>query len=234
MRRSDDEPEQRAESDDSCPSNHLMDLALRAIAATRFGEDFGKAHSNRQTLAAIRVWSYDGRASVLAPTCWTLHTNHFMEVVMQRLQYRLLMPAVALLAAGLVGACGGDTGPKGPPNVSGSWNFNDAVSNSGLGLSCVSSATVNVVQTGSNFTGTVVNGTQTCTAGGQSSSGDLTGGTVDGGQISGSSISFTTEGCQYSGTVTGSPANRMSGSENCVFAYNGTNYTLTGTWQASK
>lgn len=90
------------------------------------------------------------------------------------------------------------------------------------------------MQTGTDFTGTVVSGTQTCTGGGSTTSYDLTGAAIGGGQISGSSISFTTEGCTYSGSITGSPANRLAGSETCVVPYGGTSYTFTGTWQGTK
>lgn len=143
-----------------------------------------------------------------------------------------LLPMATLL---LVAACGGDssTGPQGA-NIAGLWNYSDNISSSSAGISCTSSGTVQVSQTGTNFSGTATATSGVCT--------DSFGTTVDntgttaitGGQINGMQVTFQTEGCQYTGTISGNPINAMSGTETCTVAISGTNYTFTGPWQASR
>ena len=135
-------------------------------------------------------------------------------------------------AAALFAACGDSTGPV---TLGGSWSFNDAISNSQLATSCSSNASINLTQNGNTFNGSVASGTSTCSSSGSSNSAAMDGALFTGGQIQGTSISFTDDsGCSYTGTVSGNPVNRMSGDESCVVAVSGTNYTFTGTWQASR
>lgn len=137
-------------------------------------------------------------------------------------------------AALAITACGGDsTGPK-VANIAGLWNYTDNTSSSSAGISCNSSGTVQINQTGSNFTGTANATSGTCT--------DSFGTTVDntgtsgisGGQITANQVSFQTQGCLFTGTISGNPANAMTGTETCTVAISGTNYTFTGPWQASR
>ena len=51
-----------------------------------------------------------------------------------------------------------------------------------------------------------------------------------GGQVDGSSVSFATGQFTYSGTITGSPPNRINGSVSGVIAFGGSNYNFSGTW----
>lgn len=151
--------------------------------------------------------------------------------VLHRAVRRLCVIGLALVAVG----CGGSTEPSGPANIAGIWTFTDAISNSQLSASCNTTASANVIQSGSTFTGTTVSGTQTCTVGTQVTTGSVAGTTFNGGQINGSSVSFIDSGgCSYTGTLSGNPANRMSGNETCSVAISGTNYQFTGTWQASR
>ena len=144
---------------------------------------------------------------------------------------------LAAVAAALVAACGGDGGGTTGPqtlNISGTWTFSDNISSATAGISCNSSGNATLTQSGSNFTGTVNATTGVCT--------DSFGGSVDntgtqsvtGGQISGTSVSFQVPFCQLSGSVSGNPANAMSGSETCTLDIGGTSYQFTGTWQASR
>lgn len=149
-------------------------------------------------------------------------------------QVRRYVAAVAVLAVVALVACGGDsTGPAAPISIGGVWQFSDNISSTALGISCANTGPVSVAQTGANFSGSS-NVHQVCTDG---VGGVVTGDAVvavTGGQISGSSVSFQTDGCQYTGHVSGSPANAMSGQESCTFAFGGTNYLFTGPWQASR
>jgi hypothetical protein len=142
----------------------------------------------------------------------------------------------AIVLAALLTACGGDsTGPgTSVLQLAGSWNYSDNISSSSAGMSCTSAGTVTVNQTGSNFSGSANATSGVCT--------DSFGGSIDntgvssitGGQVSGSQVSFQVPNCQFTGAVSGNPPNSMSGTETCTLAVSGTNYTFTGTWQASR
>ena len=143
---------------------------------------------------------------------------------------RRFVAAAVVLAA----ACGGSDKTTGPTNISGTWQFSDAVNNQQLSESCTSTASVNIVQNGSTFRGTVVSGSQTCNGPGGQTSGSLAGGTM-GGLINGASVSFSdVGGCFFTGTLSGSPVNRVSGNETCMVPIQGTSYTFTGTWQVTR
>ena len=119
--------------------------------------------------------------------------------------------------------------------MAGTWTFIDAIANSELGRSCSSNGVVDFTQNGGTFTGTVKSGTNTCIVNSQSSTVSMAGVVLSNGQISGSSISFADNtGCTYTGTVTGNPTDQMSGDETCIVTVSGTNYTFSGTWQASR
>ena len=133
----------------------------------------------------------------------------------------------------LVAACGGSisTAPS-TLNIQGTWNFSDAVSNTALAVSCQSTRTGKLSQLGSTFSILVSNGTQVCTQNG-SVDFDLSG--FSGGQINGTDLSFVDDsGCNYTGTISGSPPNRLWGVESCTLALSGVQYIFLGTWQASR
>src|SRR6185437_3313033 len=143
---------------------------------------------------------------------------------------------VSLGLLGLVGlaACGGDsTGPQ-VVNLQGVWNYSSTISSGSAQISCNESGTVSVNQNGSNFTGTSDATAGTCT----DSFGDTTDNTgiatVSGGQVNGTNVSFQAGGCQFVGTVSGDPANSLTGTETCTQAFSGTNYVFTGPFQASR
>src|SRR4051812_25262464 len=111
-------------------------------------------------------------------------------------------------AAMLVAACGGDsTGPNSTANIGGNWNLSITASNAGLSLSCQGVGNVAISQNGANFTGNVTNSTQTCTGPGGTASSDMDG-QLTGGQISGNSMTYSDGTCNYTGAISGSPANR--------------------------
>lgn len=141
------------------------------------------------------------------------------------------------LLLGLTAACGGDgTGPSGPPSVAGNWQYSFNVSNTPLATSCSGSGMLTVTQSGSQFSGNASGLTSCNGPGGQFT--EQTAGPIGGGQISGNSVSFQfplfEAGCTATGTLSGTPANAMSGQATCTVAVSGQTVTLTGTWQASR
>lgn len=134
----------------------------------------------------------------------------------------------------LLAACGGGDGTgTSVASIAGVWSTSIGVSNSQVNLSCQFTGTATLSQSGTTFNGSY-SGTSLCTGPGGSTS-DPSTGVIGGGQITGSHVTFTDDdGCNYSGTITGSPANRISGTVSCLFAISGQTYTFTGTWQVNR
>lgn len=150
------------------------------------------------------------------------------------LKLGVVLRAAAVVAAALgLAACGGSdsTGPSPLPNIAGRWIYDFNLSNAQLQVSCQVSGGLDVLQSGSSFSGTW-SGTLTCT-GPDGSYTDATGGAI-GGQISGNRVTFAGGDCLYDGTFSGNPPNRMSGTVGCPVAISGTVYQFTGTWQAGR
>ena len=146
---------------------------------------------------------------------------------------RRVVSSLGLLALVALAACGDSTGPQ-VVNVQGIWNYSDNISSAAAGYSCSTSGTVSVTQNGSNFTGTADATSGLCTDTFGDSFDDTGLSTVSGGQVNGANVSFQTAGCQFAGTISGDPANAMSGTETCTLAIGGTNYVFTGPFQASR
>ena len=153
---------------------------------------------------------------------------------------RALKTQVAALAVALAIGCGGDdtTAPESILQIGGAWStFSDGISSSAAGNSCPGSGTMQIVQTGSNYTGTVVT-----TTGAGSVCTDSFGTTLDnsgtfaitGGAITGSQVTFQVPFCSFTGSISGSPPNAISGTETCTLDVSGQSLTFTGTWQASR
>ena len=151
--------------------------------------------------------------------------------------YRLKMAGMLLLGV-IAAACsksGDSTAPNAPPRISGQWIFTDSASNTQLGASCNSkNVALTVNQNGTSFSGVAAAGTSVCLIGGQTATW-LVSGTFSSGQISGVSLTFVdSRACSYSGAMSGNPPNRISGTENCLIGRNGSAYSITGTWTASR
>jgi hypothetical protein len=132
-------------------------------------------------------------------------------------------------------ACGGSdaTAPDTVANIAGTWNLSETFSNSSQGISCNATGNVLIAQTGATFTGQVTGSTATCTT----PSGPFTSnvdGSITGGQINGNSVTYSDGTCNWTGTVSGSPINRVSGNLNCTLAVSGQNYPFSGTWQITR
>lgn len=140
------------------------------------------------------------------------------------------------LVVGFLYACGGDGdgGPAAPsvPNIAGIWNYSETLTDAVHSISCNDTGTLNILQSGSTFTGTY---SQTGVCSGPGGAIDNSGsGTVSGGQISGNSVSFFTDFCQYQGTLSGSPPNRATGGGSCTFQEAGVTFNFAISWQASR
>ncbi|HKP30177.1 MAG TPA: hypothetical protein VJU15_12275 [Gemmatimonadales bacterium] len=146
------------------------------------------------------------------------------------------MRVLSLLLLAVLVACGGDssTEPDGPLSIGGTWNFSDQITASSVGVSCSSAGTGTLTQSGSTFTGSV-NVTVGICSDGLGNQVDNTGlSQVTGGQVNGNQVSFQMPFCQFTGTISGSPANQMGGTETCTIAVSGQQVTFTGSWQASR
>lgn len=140
------------------------------------------------------------------------------------------------LIAAAVAACGDS--PTGPSalqtrNIAGAWNYSESFSNASAGISCQATGTIVINQSSANFTGSS-SGSGVCTDSWGNTIDSSGAGGVSGGQISGIQVAFSAGPCEYSGTISGTPTNRMSGSVSCVIAAGGTNYPFTGTWTATR
>ncbi len=145
----------------------------------------------------------------------------------------LAVLAAAFTTAALLVGCGDGTGPQ-VLNIAGLWNYSDNISSSSAGISCNSSGTATINQSGATFTGTATATSGVCTDSFGNSVPNTGASNIAGGQVSGNQVSLQTPNCQYTGTISGTPPNQMSGTETCTIAVSGTNYTFTGPWQASR
>lgn len=134
----------------------------------------------------------------------------------------------------LIAACGGSstTGPSAPINLAGNWTLSVSVSSGGTDM-CVEGATASLRQSGSNFSGSET-GTETCQGGFV----ETVDSPITGGVLAGTAISFQDSAapesgsCTYNGTVSGTSANRMSGSVVCIDTQG--QATFAGAWQGSR
>jgi hypothetical protein len=137
-----------------------------------------------------------------------------------------------VIAACLVAACG-MTEPQ-ILQIEGIWQFTDNATASDVSFSCSSAGTITITQIDATFFGAINQTSAVCS--------DQFGNVRDrpamslvtGGQINANQVSFETSNCMFNGTISGSPPNRISGSESCGIAWFGTNVTVTGTWQGTR
>ena len=136
----------------------------------------------------------------------------------------------AALTAAVV-ACSSTTAPSATPNIAGTWALSGSASNSSVSAVCTLKGQLAVQQSGTTVTGQVSGSTASCT-GPKPVSGTIDG-TLAGGKLSGAAVSFTEQSCTFTGTVTGSPSNKMTGPLSCQVKELA-NATVTGTWTASR
>ena len=144
--------------------------------------------------------------------------------------------AATCAAAGvlLVASCGGDsTGPNSTRDIEGNWTIAANYNNAQLQTTCTLNGSASIAQSGTTFTGQVTGSIVTCAGPGGTTSGNADG-AVTGGQINGSTLSYNNGECSYTGTITGTPANRVEGDTDCDVAIGGTTYPFTGTWVLSR
>lgn len=146
---------------------------------------------------------------------------------MRKLTFAL---SLAFLALGC-----GDDAPTEPEilNIEGTWSYSESFSSSSAELSCQADGTIAISQDGSNFTGSF-NQQGVCTDSEGTVYDNSGSGTVEGGHLEGNQALFSTGSCDYTGTSSGNPPDRVSGSVSCIIAVEGANYDLTGTWTATR
>jgi hypothetical protein len=150
------------------------------------------------------------------------------------------MRALILFPIGLIlgVACTSDSmgGNEVPADIAGHWtNLTANLADQAAGLTCQSVGTIDIVQNGSAFTGNTAS-IVTCTLSGMGVLPSFPlAGNIDNGFISGNTITFPDDnGCDFTGTVSGTPANAGMGTADCTLTVNSTPHDMTGTWQANR
>jgi hypothetical protein len=142
------------------------------------------------------------------------------------------MRLMVLGAIAFVIGCGDSSGPREVVQVGGLWEFGESMTDQAHDISCTASGTVQISQSGDQFSGTAE---QEGTCSGPGGTIDNSGtGNITGGQVNGDDVSFQTPLCQYVGQASGSPSNQMQGTSTCSFDNAGTTFTFSGTWQAGR
>ena len=140
---------------------------------------------------------------------------------------------VVVTALAVLASCGGNsTGPK-TADLSGAWKWSANVSNSTAATSCVISGGFAISQTGSNFTAQASTFGESCTSPQGPANAVYSGFMSGSGQISGATATYSFAGCSFTGTATGTPVNRVSGTARCSDV-DGPTYPFDGTFVMSR
>jgi hypothetical protein len=147
---------------------------------------------------------------------------------------------LALSAAVILGASSCSTNP-GTIDLTGNWNYSATQQDTALSLNCTTTGgTMQLTQSGPQVNGTYSGLTFACTGALTQSFGPYSG-TIVSGTITGTTviISFNVTGCcgagsSWQNTGSASSSNAMQGSILTVITLDGTQYTMFGTWNATK
>lgn len=140
----------------------------------------------------------------------------------------------AIAASGIaLAACGDSTNPPDTPDIAGTWQLEATLANTALQATCDAEGTVQITQDGESFTGQISESTLTCTAPAGTITDDVDG-PLTGGEISGTSLTYSDGTCDYSGEISGSPPDLVSGNAVCTVTFEGQDVPLSGTWQISR
>lgn len=140
------------------------------------------------------------------------------------------------LLAGLVlflGCSDSNDPGDGPVDIEGTWTWSAEFGSDVLELSCSASGGAIVEQSGSQFSGQIVNGSGACSGPGGSLPFDPDGAIV-GGTIDDDNVEFEDASCEYTGIATGDPVDEIDGDMTCVFFIDGEDVEMTGTWQMER
>lgn len=129
--------------------------------------------------------------------------------------------------------CGGDSTGPGTVDITGTWLVTATLNNSSLGITCNEQGTATVTQSGTNVSGQFTNSLATCSTPSGTASESLDG-PLTGGQVLGTTATFVNSECTYTGTISGSPPNRIQGAATCQVSVQGQVIPLTGTWLATR
>jgi hypothetical protein len=141
------------------------------------------------------------------------------------------LAATALLS--LTWACGGDRGPAEPsdaPDLGDSWAFTESYADAAHTISCSDEGTFGLIQKDTAFAG---QGYQTGTCQTPSGALDNAGqGDITVGRVRSDAVTFTFGGCDYHGTMFGSPLDSVAGTVVCHARIGTQVIRLDGTWSA--
>lgn len=141
-----------------------------------------------------------------------------------------------LLLAGtvLLIACSDDSsGPDEPVEVEGTWTWSAEISNPALELTCTGSGEAIIEQSGTQFSGQIVNGTGSCDGPDGTVPFDPNGAIV-GGTIDGDNVEFSDDFCDYTGVATGNPVSEVDGDVTCLFPDGEEDIEMSWTWEMSR
>jgi len=128
--------------------------------------------------------------------------------------------------------CSDSTGSGGSStdfDIGGDWNWEEAVADSSLNVTCADSGVITVTQNGVTFTAT---GHITGSCVGPGGTAPIDGAIqVTHGNISGSTVTFNADGCPYRGTAFGAAPDSASGTITCTASSGGVTIHLKGTWR---
>lgn len=139
------------------------------------------------------------------------------------------------LLAGMVllVACSDSSGPEGegPADIEGTWTFEADISDTELTVTCTATGVALIEQSGSQFTGQIMNSTGTCSGPDGDFPFDANGALV-GGTIDDDNVEFDDAACTYTGLATG---DEIDGDVTCLFVDDdGEEITLSGNWQMTR
>jgi hypothetical protein len=141
-----------------------------------------------------------------------------------------LIPLAAFSLFVLMAGCSDSTDSGGTTDldVSGDWDWDEAVGDLSVGVTCADSGQITVSQNETHFTakGTIA-GSCTGPAATVPFADSIK---VTSGTISGTSVKFNADGCPYRGTAYGAAPDSASGTITCTASSGGVTVHLTGTW----
>lgn len=127
----------------------------------------------------------------------------------------MILGALAAISAVGILACGGSTAPA-VLDVSGTWSYSDSVTAVAQNVTCLMQGTLVIDQTGAKLIGPE-HFSGSCKYVGGATEGHVGDGTMVG-SVDGSQVSFTMHQaslCDFNGSISGNPPNRMAGSVTC-------------------
>jgi hypothetical protein len=141
--------------------------------------------------------------------------------------------SMVLLASACSSADNGTTAPTGTAEVAGPWRWLANVSNSQFGVSCAEYGQLTLSQSGDQVSGVLENASAVCLANGHAYQFDP-GEQFTGGVDSVNDFRYSDAACRFTGTLSGSPANKAQGQALCDIHSADLNVTVAGRWDMER